>query len=97
MHKKYRKYIEEEVEDREIDLERDSIDEVWKNIQSILIGAAIIACGTSKIDSKQQKRNWWNGETKEEINIKKLKWKTYLTKKPQDSYHEYKHQRTKVS
>lgn len=94
--KRYQDIVESKMEELKLDT-NDGIEECWKNFKKILLESARETCGEMKGRSGTKQTAWWNAEIKNEVKIKKEKWKDYLRNKTEIKHEIYKEQRRKVN
>lgn len=93
---KFKEVIEGKLEKETKQQEDVDLEQLWCQFKEIILTAAKETCGTIAIKKNKKQTKWWNQEIKNEVKIKKEKWKLYLNHKTKDSYTAYKQQRIKV-
>lgn len=79
-----------------IDIKELNVEQTWQLFKDVLLKAGREICGTTRLNRWRKQTAWWNNQIKEQVKIKKQKWKQYLNNGNNDSYNEYKEQRKKV-
>lgn len=77
-------------------IENFGLENMWEKFKSVLVKAAKEVCGTTKVNRSRKQTAWWNEDIKQEVKLKKEKWKQYLKDGTEQKYGEYKKQREKV-
>lgn len=92
----FRENVERKIEDEPKQWEAMNLEQLWSHFKEIVLTTAKETCGTIVIHKNKKQTKWWSQDIKDEVKIKKEKWKLYLNQKSQESYDEYKQQRIKV-
>uniref|UniRef100_A0A1Y1M0F5 Reverse transcriptase domain-containing protein n=2 Tax=Photinus pyralis TaxID=7054 RepID=A0A1Y1M0F5_PHOPY len=93
---KFTEEIEKKAEKDSAQWETMNLEQLWLLFKESVISTAKETCGVIGINKNKKQTKWWNQELKEQVKIKKEKWKLYLSMKSEASYQVYKQQRIKV-
>lgn len=94
--KKFEEMVNNEMGKIMANMEEYSAERLWNDFKDVIIESAKKVCGTCKITNNKRQTAWWNEEIRQQVRLKKRKWKFYLKKKTKESYDDYKEQRTLV-
>ncbi|XP_063907438.1 uncharacterized protein LOC135125710 [Zophobas morio] len=93
---KYEEASNREIQKRQDNMKSMSILQMWQEIKRTITTAVRDVCGVSKMNRQNRRTAWWCEEIQNQIEMKKKRWKGYLTKRLEEKYNKYKQQRNIV-